>query len=258
MRNIPFRTKKSNFYKLLICFIIAVSVPALGIAALSIKHSTDNIIEQGSKANETILKEKRYSLSQKVAEFDNLIFQLANNEEVWNLLRSDEIYPDSYSDQLKIQDVVKIIYSAITRNEIIQSIYIYDQNHDFILSTTKCLKEDFYDKGVFDIKMTDNVFIGIRQIPSRSGPLSDKVVTYIRKLKDIKSDDTVWIVLNINYKTFFNFLESDDYEIPNGFLICNSKYDIVYSSVLPIDTLQQSDLKEIAEGSAVTVKKNKE
>ena len=206
------KVKNTFFYRLLAFFIIAVSLPAIGISLVSIKYSTENAIKQESQANSSILLERKNIFDQRIKEYENLVFQLSTYSQIWNMARSDEI-SSLYIDMLKIKEILEAVKSGVAKDDSIQSIYIYFSNHDYVLANTMYSRADFSDTDVFGIKLEDNKFIGIRNMTIQSEGKSRKVVTYIQSFRDYISGNTVFFAINLKYDPFFKFLETENGDI---------------------------------------------
>ena len=249
-----YKIKTTFFYKLVAFFIIAVCIPAIGISMLSIKFSTDNFIKQESNANASILLERMDSFNRSIKEVDSLIFQLAAFSQTWKLLTTEEPLT-TYDKSTVINEMLEAIRSGIAKSDMIQSIYIYSSNHDFVLANTKYNKKDFFDSGVFNIKMSGNTYIGIRQatIPNNK-MLKNKVVTYIRKFDNIFAGDEVYFLINLKYDNFFSMLSTDESKNPMGFLVFDKDYAMVYSENSLFSQLGKPELTQISEGGDSFVK----
>lgn len=236
------------YKKLLIFLIIAVSIPSVGICALSIKHSSDNIIEQASRANASILMEKEATLNQKVTDIDNYISLLISNKDIWNLVMLDQI-TDSYNDQAIMLKILDVLKGRLDYKDWIVSAYLFDSKHDFVLSDAKYTKEDFYDRDVLNLKFDSSRFIDVRQITMRAQRANKKVVSYIRKFKVFTSDNYMYFVINLDYNKFFDVLETDNSKSPISTLIIDKNYSTAYLKSNTLVKLEDRDLMDIWNGS---------
>lgn len=234
-------------------FLIAVSVPAITVSAFSIKNSTDNIIKQTSRANASILLEKEYITRQRLDEIEDYVYWLISNKDISNLVASENV--ESVYYQLKMADILRLLKNRSEEKKLIESVYLYDTKHDFILSDAKYSKENFYDRGVLKLEFDGNKFVGIRQSTPVGSGSSEKVVSYIRRFPLLHSDNTVFIVININYDMFFNDLLNNDYKYPKGILIFDRDYSVVYLKSDFLNGLRNADLMDIAGENDSFVKK---
>ncbi|WP_135554854.1 hypothetical protein [Paenibacillus cymbidii] len=63
----PFKTQK-GFYKILLMFVVAISIPAVSIGYLTIRSSTTHIIKQVDLSSNVLLVEKKQYIEQMMSD----------------------------------------------------------------------------------------------------------------------------------------------------------------------------------------------
>ena len=226
------------FYKILAIIIISITIPITVITMLSIKHSTDHIVKQVRLSNTSLLLEKQRNIDQKIKEISNMTYQFAYNKDVWNLMKEKN---QKDIDAFEIIDVISVLSRAVTGNKMIDSIYLYNDNHDFILSNSKYLKNEFGDQEIFNLEFTGYFYCVSRQIGNK------KVISYLRKFNFYNNNNNAYVVVNINYDEFFKDLIPDKSTVPMEILLFNSKYSIINSKNKSAVSFDKSMLKSISE-----------
>jgi two-component system, response regulator YesN len=218
-KNIKSRVFCRIFFILL--FITLASVVSSAFSSLI--YSTNHIINQVSRANISMLSERRTVIDEKIKEIDKLAYQGISDNNLWNIMRSEVFTENHY---FMIKDVIKLFNSIALSNDMIASIYLHDSTHLFVITnTTKYTKEDFFDQEILQFKLiTGNIYLTPpRMVGGR------KVITYIRKFNAFTKDNVGYISINIDYNKLFGqeLAAGKDGTMP--LIILNKETEVYYS-----------------------------
>jgi len=225
------------FYKIFLIFAIAISVPLIIMGILSIRHSTNNIVKQVNRTTESILIEKKNLIDQRITQVDNIIGQLYSSDLMLGVLRTSTSSYAEYS--FEIVDVLDLINKAVFSNKIIDSIYVYDDNHDFVLYDTKYTKSDFTDSEILNLDFEGSCCTLLRE------KMNGKVVSYVKKYYDYPENNEIFIVANINYKMLFDGLMPDDPEYPLETVIFDDNLSLLFLRTKTFTDIEASTLIDI-------------
>lgn len=235
------KISRTVFYKILAIIIISITIPIIVITMLSIKHSTDHIVKQVRQSNTSLLLEKKHNIDQKIKEISNITYQFAYNKNVWKLMKQKN---QKDIDTFLIKDVLDTFSKAIIGNKLIDSIYLYNDNHDFILSNSKYMKDEFVDQEIFNLEFRGYLYCASRQIENK------KVVSYVRKFSFYNnSSNKAYIVINFNYNEFFSNLIADKSAIPMEILVFDGSYSVINSKNKLSLEFDKTMLKSISENN---------
>lgn len=184
------------FYKILLIFILAMTVPVVSISLLSIRHSAKNIEKQVVQSSLKSLSDKKNILEQKISEVDNLAYQLFSNDDMAKLQRALTF---SHQEYMLMRQVIDDCAKAVISNKTVMSIYIFETRNNYVLTNlSKYSKDDFTDQEFLDL-VSDKDFQAVRR--KLSGV---DTVTYIRKLRNPFTGTDIVIGINLDYNRLFN------------------------------------------------------
>jgi two-component system, response regulator YesN len=220
----PFRNIKSSvFCRILFILLFITLVSVVSSAFFSLIYSTNHITNQVSRANMSMLLEKSAVIDEKIKEIDKIACQGISDNNIWNIMRSEVFTENHY---FMIKDVIKLFNNMVLSNDMIESIYLYDNNHLFVITnTTKYTKSDFFDQDIFKYEIKTG---GIYVTPPRL-VRGEKVITYIRKFNTFTKENYAYISINIDYDKLFG----QEYELGKDriipLMILNKEADVYYS-----------------------------
>jgi len=231
------RINKIVFYKIFLVFVIAIGIPLLVMGTLSYRHSTQNIVKQVNRATESILMEKKSLIDHRMSVIDSEIDRLFSVGPVRDVLTTNTSSFSSYS--YKIVDVLNLIDKTIASNPIIDSIYIFDNNHDFVLYDTKYNKSDFFDQEILtlDFNGRSHAFLHER--------LNNKVVSYARKYYDYSDKNRIIIIVNMKYDMLFDGLMPDNPEYPLETVIYDDELNRLFLNASTFTDINKSTLEDM-------------
>ena len=216
----------SVFPKIFIVIVIAITIPMASIGLLSIKHSSEHIIKQVGQASESILTEKKDIIEHKIAEVDNLVFQLFSNTVIWEFSMLDDLDPRQYK---QMNDVIDVLNAARGSNKIVDSIYLYNDQHDYILADTKYTKSDFPDQDILNYNFDGNIYITPpRKATTTSMATGREVISYMRRYVDVVSRKKMYMVVNIDYRRLFQGIENINNDLFSMFMLVYDDDNTIY------------------------------
>lgn len=180
------------FHKILLVFLIAISIPVALVSTLSIQYSTAHILEQAGQTSANLLLEKRQMIEAKLSEIDSLAFRIISDEHIWQISNPDDT---AHTDYFIMAEIIKMLNSELGPQKQIDSIYFFDSAHSYILSNaTMYSNTDFIDKDILTWVERGEFYIIPRQVGNR------KVITYYRKFH-LKTD--LYVFINLDFDKFF-------------------------------------------------------
>lgn len=218
---------QKGFYKILLMFIVAISIPAISIGYLAIRNSTTHIIRQADMSSNVLLAEKKLYIERQMSEIDNLTNQIMASDIVWRLFEPN----GSYAARLDAMSEVLLFINKIAgSNKSIASIYLINRAENYVLWDAKYALNDFYDSGIRELVSQERFTV----LPPRKVPsllLSDRtLVSCIRSFKDVNSDVSMDIVINIDYDGFVGSLNTPDNPKPLNLLIFNDSDQLILNN----------------------------
>lgn len=231
------KSKSATFYKFFFVISISIMIPVIMITTIIGKFSNDHLLKQVNISRESSLNQKRLMVEQKLTEMDALINQFVSNESVWKLVTTNE-YPNSYS--LFMRDALSLFEKNALSHKLIDSIYLFNDSENIILSDSKYDKNNFEDKAIFDIK-----FDGVNYVTPSRTVKGEKVFSYIKKFYSFNREKNAYIVVNINYDNFWDELiveATDGLE----YFVFDNNHSIIYSDEFYNDEWNDKLLEDIS------------
>ena len=183
------KIKNSAFCRMFLLFLLAMSIPTAALGIVSINHSTNNIVDQISQSNSDITRDKMNMIENKIVNTDKIVTQIASTDDLWIIVRSNY---QSTQNQFKMVELIKLLNKTALNNQLIESIYIFDEEVNFVLNgSTKYSKDDFPDREILNTEINDTTSILFREYENK------EIVSYIRIVGDILSSKRVYIVVNM-------------------------------------------------------------
>jgi len=241
--------RNTVFIKTFILFVTATMIPAICIGLLSIKHSSNHIIGQMDHSIGAVLSDKSNMIEQRFKEIDNSVYQVVSSREIWRLITDENLSGSSFVglSNLKFVDVFTIIYNTVKSNNLIESIYLFSSNNDFVLTDTKYTKTDFYDQEILNTPFEGYLYISQPRIITE-GDIEKKVISYVRKF-DIFPNRCMYVTINISYSSMFKDINLPDMQHPYEILLFDSDFNSVLRNNLLDIQLKDDDIKAITTGS---------
>lgn len=209
------------FYRIFFIFIIAITIPVISISLLSIRHSTDIIMEHVQKSSINSLADRKNIIEQKVKEIEGIVYQVFNNKHLRKLQRSNAPTTDEHiimSDFLKDLDGINIA------NELIDSVYVYDIKKEYIMYDSKYGIEDFVDPDAIEAAMGKEYRILRRRINNTD------TITCTYTLRNVINGSDNIIIANVNYNNLFNLDKNQPSGIFNTLIFDNEYSEILLDS----------------------------
>lgn len=242
IRNIYLKITNVVFFKILIIFFIAICIPAVSISTLLIRYSSGNIVRQVSLSSKDILVERTHRIDQRISEIDNVIQQVIFNDNILSIEENNDI---EINDPLRMMEVINLLEKIVSANALIDSIYFYDDGHNFVLTdTTAYTKSDFVDKGIFRISFDGRNHAVYRKAINIQEQKKD-VITYIKKFSYIANSKTQYFIVNLNYNNLFSNILPDKSQLPQEMLVFDRDKNIIFSKSKTFGTLDGSTLDKI-------------
>ncbi|MGG1556348.1 helix-turn-helix domain-containing protein [Paenibacillus ferrarius] len=245
----PFKTQK-GFYKILVMFIVAISIPAITIGYLGIRNSTTHIIRQVDKSSNFLLLEKKLFIEQQMSEIENVMNQIMASDEVWKMFEPNVTYATRSQTMV---EVIKYFNKLVGTNKMITSIYLINKEEDYVITDSKYSLNDFYDQDILRID-SRGIFTVLqpRKVIMLNG-IQRNLLSTVRTFKDVSSNAAMQIVINMDYRDFLSSLQTSENSKQMDLLIFNDNNQIIVNNTGIDQELLQKQLTMIrnAEGSSL-------
>ena len=193
--------KRQAFVRIFLFLVIAVSIPSVCIGAFAMKYSFDHIIDQAKQSSGSYLEAKRETIEQRLETIDSLIAQFVSSGEIWKLItnrKSSDVLYYRLSD-IKAMDIFNLHYNRVVANNMVHSMYVYEESCNYLYTESKYAKSEFSDGEILNTKFDSNCYLTSPRMIKNT-----KVFSYIRKFRVFANDDYLFVMINIKYDAFFS------------------------------------------------------
>jgi AraC-like DNA-binding protein len=234
------KSRSATFYKFFLVISISIMIPVIMITSIIGKFSNDHLLKQVNLSRENVLNQTRLMVEQKLTDIDALVNQFVSNDSVWKLVTTSEY---TYSSSLFMRDAITLFNKNIISHPLIHSIYLFNDTENIIISDSKYSKTEFLDKEILNIKFdSTNYVTKARTIKGR------KVFSYIKKFLSFDRKENAYIVINLNYDSFWNELIADSTDGLFHFIFNDNT--MIYSDVLNDNEINTTLFHDITNGSS--------
>lgn len=240
--------RNSVFYKTFILFVSAAIIPAVCIGVLSMKHSSSNIIGHMEESIGALLDDRSRTIDQQFHMADYASIQIVSSDEIRKLISNNDLSGSFRYGISNIRrfDYYKLINSMVISNTpLIESIYLFGESCDFVLSRSKFSKSDFFDQDILEMSFTEYVTITNPRTVIEETNAVKNVISYVRRFDIFPSMESMYVVVNINYDKLFSGLAMPNMKYPYEFFVLDGELSTVFrNSAIDID-LNDIDIEEI-------------
>lgn len=230
------KNRSATFYKFFLVISISMMIPVVMITSLIGKVSHTHLLKQVNLSRESLLDQKRLIVEQKIDEVSAIVDQLVNNESVWKLVTTSGY---TVNHGMYMRDSIGLFSKNASSNEMIDSIYLYNDVDDFILSDSKYSKDEFADIDILNVTFEGFEYITVPRIVK--GTI---IFSYIKKFSSF-DNNSVYIVINLNYDNFWKSLSSDSDGLK--YFIFNDEYSIIYEDDFYQNEIDKNILEKIVD-----------
>jgi AraC-like DNA-binding protein len=234
------KSRSVTFYKFFLVISISIMIPVIMITSLVGKFSNDHLLKQVNISRENVLNQTRLMVEQKLTDIDALVNQFVSNDSVWKLVTTSEY---TYSSSLFMRDAITLFNKNIISHPLIHSIYLFNDTENIVISDSKYSKMEFLDKEILNVKFdSTNYVTKARKIRDR------KVFSYIKKFLSFDRKENSYIVVNLNYDSFWDELIADSTD--GLFYFIFNDNTMIYSDVLNDNDTNTTLFQDITNGSS--------
>jgi two-component system response regulator YesN len=222
-------------------FMLAISIPTLIIGVISIQNSTQHIVDQSDIFSKNLLDEKKSLFEQKFSEITNVSNQILSSEEVWRLF--DHTVPTIKKHQA-MQATIFYLLNMSRSNEGLASIYLYNEDQDYVLSDAKYPSDEFMDASILKLDFPGATFLTSPR-ESHSNAADQQVVSYIRRFRDMATNETLRLIINVKYSQLVEKLQMDHNPYQLDLIIFNERNELILTPKGSNLKLDENHLKAI-------------
>ncbi len=225
------------FYRILIIFIIGITIPVISISLISIRHSTEIIIDHVRQSSINSLSDRKNIIEQKMKEIDGIVYQVFNNKSLRQLQRSNT---PSAGEIIIISEFITDLTGITIANELIDSIYVYDIKREFIIYDSKYGVDDFIDPEAIEAACGKEYGILRRRIDNND------VITCTYSLRNVLNNSDNIIIANINYSNLFNLNNKESSGIFETLIFNDGNSEILFDGNT-LSSIDGSVIKSISD-----------
>jgi AraC-like DNA-binding protein len=214
--------KRRFFFRMLSFLLLFAGVPVLVVGVLSIRHSQTQIIRQVGASLRENLEEKAKLIDQRVRQIDALACQAFLLEEVSELVARRDLGSEYYYIIYRLQ---KRLDTFAVPGSWVLSAGVYSRDRGYMLSNMDSGTGQQLDDAVSILAAEeDRIFLGPRMVDGLP------VISYVRRFPPYADDSDVVVVLNTDYRRFFDF--ADDSGRTDGaiVLVLDGDSNVVYTT----------------------------
>lgn len=228
---------KRAFVKTLCVFLVVMLLVSAAIALAGLSISTRFTLESTNTMKQDMLEVYQQEVENKLTNLSQQVNLFLLDSEVWELIysRTDK------RDYILIRNVLQKVKSKYYMDALVESVYFFDQAHDYVLADAYYHKEDFYDS------------IALTQAFADSTPVSDtrfvqgkEIFSIIYRPLTTSGGNPVTIVVNIAVSMLAEILPFS--ERVGDFVMINSRGSVIYASQtnIPLESLikQANDMND--------------
>lgn len=231
--------------RLILFLTIAVFFVILIVSITSYQTSKSVLQEELNEPQQQMLQVSMNVIEQHISDSDNVAIMLALNPSINRFLNSD--IQNSYND---ITEIYQLLSTFINSSSFINSIYIYDIEHDSFVSMPQGFssrKSTFYDSKWVDVadEFGDEMML-VKKRKVHNGKASNRSeVTLFRKIMN-QGELKGIIAINLGYHHLFEPFHSPSMaNLSSSKLIIDQNNDLVYST--SVSSSEKLDTNEVIE-----------
>jgi len=196
--------RQKSFYKILLMFVIAISMPAISIGYLAMNYSTAHIIRQADVSSTILLNEKKLYMERQISELVYLTNQIIASDEVWRLFEPNETYPEQAE---AMSGVLRFFDKIVSSNKHVASLYLINKTKNYVLSDAKYSLDNFYDPEVLKVDVQGDYTVLPPRTGGAIGASNRSLVSLLRTFRNVYSGESMEVAVNIDYRDFSESLE---------------------------------------------------
>ena len=204
---------------------LLLMVPICSTLYFVLQFGTRNLLNYTQNKEVQLLSNDTNGLNANLITVDNLTNQLFFDNDMLDVLSSDPRQPDYAAIKSLLLNLERLYYS----NRFIESIYLFDTIHPYVLSDAMIAKEDFLDPVV----LTDDLYSSSGLKPLRTADRSSLVtpakpvqlLSYVKQVYNYSAGTLVTIVINVHPESFATINAENS---TNAFFILNAGLEPLY------------------------------
>lgn len=202
-----------------------------------------------------LLNSQKMDLEANLTIIDNIANQLLFDNDILQFTQIDPFSPDYEKIKVILQKIERTLYSL----KMIESIYLYDDVHPYVLSDAMVYKDKFSDPLVLNNDSYQTPGLKKLRVLDRSTPYTKTapvtIMSYVRKLRGFMGDEDITLVINLNADVFLNSMLSVSQN--STFLVTGEEkqplaavHNSMFTDVKTLDEIYQANVLTLIESSA--------
>lgn len=218
----------STFLRNFITLSLILFIPAAAMTKISVDMSTANLIGHVTARETELLKSQKGNIESQLTIIDNVANQILFDNDTWRYLHSSTTEPDYFVIKSVLQKIENLTYS----NALIESIYFFDEAHDFVFDNRFSYKSNFEDKLVFDKGFVGGSALKSPRTLDRSTEFTHyaqvNITSYVKKLSNFSAVNSVVLMINLQTSLMFDSITHDG--VNGTIYLTDPDYKTIFSS----------------------------
>ncbi len=193
---------RSVLWRNVILLSLLLLFPICSLLYFVLRIGTENLLDYTQNKEIQLLSNYTNGLDSNLITADNLTNQLLFDNDVMTVLSSDPEEPDYAAIKSVLLSIERMYYS----NRFIESIYLYDTIHPYILSDAMIYKKDFTDTEVLEDDLYSSTGLKpLRTVDRSTAVTQAKPVTllsYVKQVYNHSAGTPVTIIVNVHPEAF--------------------------------------------------------
>ncbi|MBS6643045.1 MAG: AraC family transcriptional regulator [Clostridiaceae bacterium] len=255
---IPSNLKKLLKHTVLIRNVCILSlllfIPFITLIHATIRISSKDLMSYTKETEYQLLNSQKMDMEANLTIIDNIANQLLFDNDILLFTQIDPFNPDYEKIKVILQKIERTLYSL----KMIDSIYLFDNVHPYVLSDVMVYKDKFSDPLVLYDDSYQTPGLKKLRVLDRSTPYTKTapvtIMSYVRKLRGFMGDEDITLVINLNAGVFLNSMLSVSQN--STFLVTGEEkqplvavHNSAFTDLKTLDEIYQTDVHSLIESS---------
>lgn len=219
--------KRPVLWRNMLLLSLLLLFPICSMLYFVLRAGTESLLGYTQNKEIQLLANYTNGLDSNLITADNLTNQLLFDSDVLNVLSSDPGQPDYAAIKSVLLNIERMYYS----NRFIESIYLFDSIHPYVLSDAMIYKKDFLDTEVLEDGRYSSTGLKPMRILDRSTPVTPQrpvaLLSYVKQVYNHSAGTPVTIIVNVHPEAFTTL--TGDNQTTGAFYLLDSGLTPLYA-----------------------------
>ena len=219
--------KRSVLWRNVILLSLLLMFPICSMLYFVLRSGTESLLWYTQNKEIQLLNNYTNGLNSNLTAVDNLTNELLFDGDVLNVLSSDPDQPDYAAIKSVMLTIERMYYS----NRFIESIYLFDTIHPYVISDAMIYKKDFPDTAVLEDERYSTTGLKPMRILDRSTSVTPqrpvRLLSYVKQVYNHSAGTPFSIVVNVHPEAFATL--GSDNQTTGAFYLLDSSLAPLYA-----------------------------